>query len=193
MYIYALVIVIILLVIFTSPVLSYPSNPSGLFERIRINRSANALPGLPMSNQSSSAATYCPYRALIGRWRTNPPPSSNLAPVITKEYEFSTLPDGKTILLRVRHIMSSFGSFGIFGNSKTPETSTFTRGACILTNFKCQNGFTGDVTVEAQCVSTTPAYYQAPLNELPSKFNVIVNSKDTLLIDVRSQEEFHKV
>lgn len=177
-YVYALVIIIILLIIFTS---------SETIEHIRINQPTNAVSGIPMSIHSSSADAYCPYRALIGRWRTNPPPLSNLAPVVAKEYEFSTLQDGKTILLRVRHIMSSFGSSG------TPETSTYTRGACILTDFKCQNGSTGDVTVEAQCVSTTPTYYQAPLNELPSKFNVIVNSNDTILINAHSGEEFHKV
>lgn len=187
MYLCALVIILILLIILTSSRISGVSGTLGTSEHYQGSRgsrgsSGSTGSGIPTGN--TVTADYCPYRALIGRWRTVPP---NSIPAVSKEYEFSTLADGKTILLRVRHIMSGPGYAGNSG------TSIFTRGACVLTNFKCQNGFAGDVTVEAQCVSSTPAYYQAPLDELPRKFNVIVNSKETLLIDVQSQEEFHKV
>lgn len=137
-------------------------------------------PIIPLNPGERYSKEYCPYRSLIGIWRTT---ESNSIPAFTKEYEFTTLPDGKTIMLIVRHIMSNPEGYG--------KPSMFTRGACILSQFKCQNGFAGDVKIEATCVS--PTLDTAPLNDLPRSFNVIVNSKETILIDTDSSDEFHKL
>lgn len=160
------VILIILLIVLTSG-------------RTSVERLEN--PVIPLSTSDQPDTDYCPYRALLGIWRTT---ASNSTPAFRKEYEFVTLPDAKTVLLVARHIISNPDGYG--------APTTFTRGACVLSNFKCQSGFAGDVSIEARCVSNTPSYFAAPLNELPSKFKVIVNSKETLIID-ESGDEYHKI
>jgi hypothetical protein len=179
MFACALVAVIIILLI----VFAGKSRTSRTAEQFIQNASGTPSVGIPLFPDTQPSEEYCPYRSIIGVWRTTTP---NSIPSITKEYEFSTLADAKTVLLRMRHILSNPPGYG--------SDSAFTRGTCVLTNFKCQNGFTGDVSLEAKCISSTSSKAGAyePLNVMPTKFKVIVNSKETLLIDVDSQEEYHK-
>jgi hypothetical protein len=183
----ALVIVLILVLILTSHIQFVQFVQSVHSEKLASTPTlTSGIPSIPVdTHNTQDTDSYCPYRALIGTWRTVSP---NSIPSITREYQFTPLPDGKGILLVVRHIVTN----PIIAGVSYGEPTSFTRSACTLRNFKCQTGFAGDVSIAAQCVSPNPHYYAAPLNSLPSKFNVIVNSKNEILIDVDSQEEFHK-
>jgi hypothetical protein len=107
------------------------------------------------------------------------PPNS--IPAVVQEYEFSTLPDAKTVLLRVRHIMQD----------PSGQEISFNRGECILKEFACVSGFAGDVTVTANCVQE--ALPGTLVNNLPRTFKVIMNSRETILIDVETEAELYKV
>lgn len=125
---------------------------------------------------SSSNKEYCPYRALIGKWRTSP---DARIPQIVQEYEFSTMPDGKTILLRMRHIMLN------------DERTAYNRGECIMRDFTCIPGFAGDITITANCVDDVlPGTL---VDGVPRKFHVLMNSQETVLVDAASEMRFTKV
>jgi hypothetical protein len=85
----ALVIVLILVLVLMQPVQS---------EKLASAHTLTlGIPGIPVdAHNTQDADSYCPYRALIGTWRTVSP---NSIPSITREYQFTPLPDGKGILL----------------------------------------------------------------------------------------------
>jgi hypothetical protein len=153
------VIVIIILLIWMSP-LPRTSEPSPQVEKV------TTIPLVPAESKD-----YCPYRSLIGTWHTKNPNAPG--PNIVIEYKFSTLRDGKTIMLTVNHIGPDF---------------RYTRGACILSNFSCLPGFVGDITINATCTSTN----NAGLNPLKRKFQVVSTSKNTIMHDSSTNLKFYK-